>query len=210
MKNINPISGNLKSTIFWCVILLVFSQVVFAQPYPGSVILKDNTVLSGFVMPDHDEGIFFGTAESDVSRAIAPADIQSLTMDINGTAANYIYMEAALPFSKNDTSKLRLMKIVKQGSVGLYEYQVNSAISVAMNGECEVLYIKRDSEAQPEMLCYVIHSMMSGISYRRSKFKEFAAGYFKDCPALVSKINKNEFKVRHYLDIVDFYNAQCK
>jgi hypothetical protein len=200
----------LKSVMCLYGIVLFFSQAALAQPYPGSVTLKDNTVLSGFVMPNHDDGVFFGTAEADVSRAITPADIQSLIIDINGTAAQYIYMEAALPFSKNDTSKLRLMKIVKQGSVSLYEYQVNSAISLAMNGECEVLYVKREAEAQPEMLCYVIHSMMSGVSYRRSKFKEFAAAYFKDCPALVSKTNKNEFKVRHYLDIVDFYNAQCK
>ena len=209
-KTKQPVHFLLNSIMPLCGMLLFFSQLASGQPYPGKVTLKDNSVRTGYIDPDQDNGILFGENKT-TDQTIAAADIQSYTIDVNGTDDHYIYIEALPPFSnKPESVKLRAMKIVKEGSITLYEYHLNSAVSFVMGGDWDVLYVKRDAEAQPTMFCYVEHGMVLGSGYKRPKFKQFAADYFKGCDALVAKINKGDFKPKHALDIVEFFNNQCK
>ena len=46
----------------------------------------------------------------------------------------------------------------------------------------------------------------NGIGY---SFKKKMSEYFKDCPELVKRINKKEFKAKDTIDMVKFYHTQC-
>ncbi len=45
--------------------------------------------------------------------------------------------------------------------------------------------------------------------FGKKKFKESANEFFKDCPEIIRRINKNEFRRSEMDSIVDFYNENC-
>ena len=64
-------------------------------------------------------------------------------------------------------------------------------------------YIKRENEKFATY--YVAFGYIP-----KNKFKKVVRDYFKDCKSLLNKINNNEFKKKHYVEIVEYYNTNCR
>lgn len=64
-----------------------------------------------------------------------------------------------------------------------------------------VYYLSRDNN--DEIFYYMDKNILGG------KFKKSAGKYFKDCPELVKKIQSKEFKRRHIVGIIEYYNKNC-
>ncbi len=64
-------------------------------------------------------------------------------------------------------------------------------------------YVSRDNKD------VVFHLGAKGSLFTKN-FKKAASEYFKDCKALVNKIQKKEFRKKDIIEIVGFYNTNCQ
>lgn len=106
----------------------------------------------------------------------------------------------------------KLLRVKERGKLNLYYTIVNSgAWSAGPNGvmnysggyDTEVYYIG----SKDENIVYETHGLI-GVS--KKKFKKLTNTFFKDCPELMKKITDKEFKKRHIVEIIEFYNDKCK
>jgi len=45
---------------------------------------------------------------------------------------------------------------------------------------------------------------------KRKKFEKVITDYFADCKSIIDKVKKKKFKMKHYREIVEYYNTECK
>lgn len=191
----------------------------YAQPYKGTLTLKNNKSLTGFIKPDSDNGVLFGSINTELTPVVADS-IASYDIHVNGINEYYVFLLAKSTISAKSPPKLRAMKLLKEGSkLNIYEYRMPTILVIALNGaETFELFVQNPDEEEAIFFAARVGDpidtsgafIIGGRKYDRYKFKEFATELFRDCPDLVEKIKKKEFKVKQSLEIIEYYNTQCK
>uniref|UniRef100_UPI003305A725 hypothetical protein n=1 Tax=uncultured Croceitalea sp. TaxID=1798908 RepID=UPI003305A725 len=102
--------------------------------------------------------------------------------------------------------------VLYRGKVNLYMHEIKhlSYADFGVNGiihrgggTSQNYYIKKDKDPVP-VFVYGKSTLSFGKSFRKT-----AMEYFKDCDELVEKIRKREFKRKHLIEIVYFYDKKC-
>lgn len=213
----NISSQSMRNVVLF--LLIINFWIARAQPYSGTVTLISGAQRTGFINHNADNGILFGSAANDLT-AIPAADVASYDIDVNGVLDRYFFVLAKPSFGAKNPAKLRAMKLISEGSkLNVYEYRVSSLMVIAMSGrESFELYVREPGA--DEAVFFSGRSagaidaggaiVVGGRKYDRYKFKDFATEFFKDCPALVQKIKSKELKAKDSLEILEYYNTQCK
>lgn len=198
--------------LLFIISIAFFSINLNAQFYNGSITLNDGEKLTGLIEFNYDDGINYMQSEDDDFLAISADDIRLVQATINDTEENFVFLDAPFSFTKkNETEsiKKRLFRIMVQGRVTLLEYTPSSALLILSSSDINVLYLRKTDNEIPKMFSYIQKGAIIGARYQHRNFKEFTAEYFSDCPALVEKINNKDFKAKHSLEVVEFYNNDC-
>lgn len=100
--------------------------------------------------------------------------------------------------------------VLYRGEVSLYKYSTaasstptwgaNGVMMMHSGGSLDY-YIKKDTESRAT---HVKTDLGFGKSFRKT-----AMEYFKDCEELVEKLKKREFKSKHLIEVVYFYDKKC-
>ncbi|WBX70482.1 hypothetical protein [Tenacibaculum retecalamus] len=115
----------------------------------------------------------------------------------------------------NGKAGSKLLKVKTRGKIDLfYEVRKSGAapmggatggmnFSIGVSSSSEVYYISKKDSPFATKLFHLLDPS-------KRIFKKIIPEYFGDCPELIEKIKKKEYKKRHIVEIVDFYNNQCK
>ncbi|WP_203256620.1 hypothetical protein [Hyunsoonleella ulvae] len=172
------------------ILLCIFSfSVLHAQYSEGKIYLKNDSVSKGLIKVKTFGGIKFKTSENS-----EPLEYDYKTIlgyDVKGWQYRYE--------KKKETRKPELFKLILEGKISLYSNFVYNPGRVDSNGfsigasSSTVYYIK-------------VKEQLLAIGNRLKK-KDIII--FEDCPLLIEKIQKKEFKKWDIYDIVEFYNEDC-
>lgn len=125
--------------------------------------------------------------------------------------------ETKFKFVELFKDKIYLMKIVSEGKATIYGRQkqvtlwamgtpgygppITTFLVPFSVGKYNEFFAIRDGEEFPSAIITV--DLKKG-------FKKKASEYFKDCPSLVEKIMKKEFKKKDIEKVGEYYNSKCK
>ena len=104
------------------------------------------------------------------------------------------------------------VRVIYRGKVNLYAEDLprfmmnqsnmsNQSYAPMFIGGNTIYYLKKDIDS---VATHIKTNFAVGKSFRKT-----AMEYFKDCSELVEKLRKREFKRRHLLDVVYFYDKKC-
>ncbi|AXG73783.1 hypothetical protein DVK85_05850 [Flavobacterium arcticum] len=193
-------------------LVILFSTHINAQFYNGSITLNDGKKLTGLIEFNYDNGINYKKSENADFSAISSDKIKSVQANINDTNESFVFLDAPFSLTRIDEPqniKKRLFRIMSQGKVTLLEYTPSTALVLLYSTEITVLYLQKTDAEMPKMYAYIQRGAVIGARYKRRGFKEFATEYFSDCPTLVEKINNKDFKAKHAIEVIDYYNNSC-
>ena len=190
----------MKQKLTLSLFLLFFISIIQAQKDNGTLIFNDGKTLNGLIKIKGNEIIFKTSKKSE--------------------KVNYNYEKvSAVTFldKKNKTHRFEYIKLDDKNKPQLYYVEINdflklySSVSSSFNmsgglgnnKSTSTFYIKRENE---ELATYFV-----AFGYiPKNSFKNVVFEYFKDCISLVNKFEKKEFKKKHYFEIIEYYNKNCR
>ncbi len=206
----------LKTTLV-ILIILFFNNLGYSQKYfPGEVILKNGTKLTGllylpFVL--NQKSIYYKSTEKAVERKIKSDSVNRLSMISDGgktnTLVNIVYSKR-----KKDNG---FVLLVTEGFANLY-FNGDNGISVDKHGDLIPMATSVAGRSMPEFYYYIqckdeqyptllaITSPSKTMFGQTRTFRKAAAEYFHDWPELVNRINDKEFTVNDIEKVVSLYN----
>ncbi len=109
--------------------------------------------------------------------------------------------------NKRDKVKDENVEVLIKGNLNLYMKSnnlasVNASTGVMTNNQTTTYYIKKKGEP------YAVFYLGKGYSPPKS-FKNVIEENFKDCPDIIEKFENKTFKKKHFIEIVEYYNANC-
>jgi len=194
----------MKKILFILAILVVLPLA--AQKQEATLYFKDSTVLKGLAKITHSKSILFKKNKEDKKIEYTFEDLRSIEIKENKRSKNFtIYCYKIIP--KNGYT---LLKQIEKGKVNLYMFfDVFHSSKSGPNGSMTMssssinrYYIAKDDKE------IVTHLGSNGLLFDK-KFKKAASTYFKDCPELVTKIQKKKYKKKHIEELVKYYNEKC-
>ena len=199
---------SLKTYITICIIsILSFSCALSNKT---TLYFNDGKEKVGVGKLASDYQIKFKT-EGSKSKKYHFKDLKSVKMDTYDGTKKYIYLKV------KGKGLYSIVEEVSLGSVNLYKkvsegYTAGAPMGGVGSGapmmtsehyySISNYYVKKGNEAE------ITH--LGSTSLFSKNFKKAASLYFKDCQALVNKIEQKEFKKRDIEKIVTFYNQECK
>lgn len=190
------------------VILLFCSFCVltaYAQKSPAKIVFKDGTILNGlgrlsgkndikFKLTKDSKGIKYSFDDLEYAELGDPFDPKKyVQFAVEGERHPLIVEEVIV-------GKISLYTITYPGQRAGYGTGVpgyNTGIPSNQD-----TYVRKGDE---DVLVDYKRMLRKGKS-KLNTLKHF----FADCPSLVSKITKKEIKTSHFIDMVEYYNEQCK
>jgi hypothetical protein len=211
MAGINelPIMFKQKTTEMKKLLILFFliSLNSYAKYFEGKVILKDKTEMSGFIELGKNSSINYKSDKKSKKEEIYAEKIERIL--IIDKKQNINIYEFHLTITKGvvgNNENMRLLQVLLEGKVNLYgtstSFTYNTGFGISGH-DSSTYFIKRKEEDKPVFFIafgYIV----------KQNFKDFVNEYFKDCGTLIDKVEKKEFKEKHYTEIVEFYNNNCK
>jgi hypothetical protein len=180
-----------------------YSQTIGIITDNSIVYLKNNTVLNGRTR--------IGTKglrikhNSDKFKVYMGKEIDSVLIPIENGVCKFVYLP--LKYKNGKYKDFRLMQPILIGEkISIYNYGeavfLGEGLGVfGKDDQANFLYAIRRNEKTPTFI---------GSNYGFHKgFKKEGPEYFKDCPALVSKINDGVFTKENVLDAINFYENNC-
>lgn len=124
---------------------------------------------------------------------------RALDSIISHKGSNFIKSRepAVYKFIPISNTRGALMEILERGKCTLYVWRYASG-----GGSSTNFYTYREGEGVPKIL--VTRDFLSPLN-----FIDDTSEYFKDCPALVDKIQNKDYKKKETQEMVRFYNAVC-
>lgn len=201
-------SKQLLTSVFFLICILS----LHAQKNKAILTFKDGEILTGLGKLKRDAVKFKSTKDAK-SVKYKFNNLEEAKIYYSGEAVTYVYKRV-----KGFSSPIVVEQVVT-GKVSLYKKVINGYTSKVVGGfnkgfgnsgfglnrrhhySIKNYYVQRNNKE--EMFNLGSNQLFS------KNFKKAAADFFKDCPLLVSKIRKKEFRKKHILKIVEFYNQQC-
>lgn len=212
------------------ILLLLVSLNAFADFKPGTMSFRDGTSQQGFIeVPDDSENskIRFRKEEKGKTEKFPLELIQSFVITNNkGQTVKFAITHLAYfkPFSKGTAitihKKWACVQVLKEGKINLYTawYLTAGAGGGAVGGATISggslttgdMYINRPGE---DHALEFYSGDPSGFSITIGSWKYFTSQvekhFGKECPELVQKIDKDDFKKNGYKRIVELYEQYC-
>ncbi|GAL63294.1 hypothetical protein [Algibacter lectus] len=167
-----------------------------AQSKKGTIYLKDSTELKGLVKAKMLGGIKY------------KANLNSDIIHYENSQLNGYDIEREDKSVERYRFKLvqgisRKMKIVQLGKINLYSVFVTnsgSAMGMGMGAGMSL----------PASSGYVYFLEKNNVTIRTGAWlKKRKFNLIEDCPTLIDKIKKKEFKKKQVVDIINYYNKEC-
>lgn len=212
-------SVSIKSKAAWLLMFFVLAVVsTQAQKFfKAQLVLTNHTQLEGFVQPPgtpNDKRVKFKSTENAEVRKIESTTIQLIIVHASDGSQSVL---ERIPINKKNTAFCFLMV---EGYADLY--LTGDIISVSKTGELSpsssyvvgrslpyfTYLIRRPGETYVSELAMTSPSktMLGAKKY----FRKLAAAYFSDYPALVERINDEEFTEKDVERVVAIYNDYKK
>lgn len=106
----------------------------------------------------------------------------------------------------------KLLRVKERGALNLY-YTIaksggwstgpNGVMTYSGGFDTEIYYLG-DKDAS------IVYETQGLIGISKKKFKKLTDKFFSKCAELVKKIKNKEYKKRHIVEIVTYYNSKCK
>ncbi|MBL4662199.1 MAG: hypothetical protein JKY22_01225 [Flavobacteriaceae bacterium] len=161
-----------------------------AQFKEGTIYLKDSTEIKGLIKFKTFGGVKYKEDEGSDIREYEDSQLSGYDINENGIIKKYRSKKVGANFP-------RIMKIEKLGKINLYSIFGSNAGSAMGLG-------------LPVSEGYVFFLEKNNITIRTgAKFKNGKLHLIEDCPTLIDKIKKKEFKKRDVIEIIDYYNKKC-
>ena len=182
---------------------ILLGTTLYAKKVNGIIITNKDTLHVKIIVPI----VLFSAAneiqslqhkikyfDSDGNKVkVDPAITKEVRLTINNKERRLIkLMNSNFLFKKHANFPCIFLEIIKDGKLKVYNYYFTT-------GSGNNQYSSQWHVIQKEDGWLV---EVKGIDFR---FR--LNTFFKDCPELVNKIEKREFKMRHFWDIVKFYDA---
>ncbi len=194
----------MKKLIFILAFLVVLPLA--AQKQEAILYFKDSTVLKGLAKITHGKSILFKKNKDDKKIEYTFEELRCVEIKEKKKSENFTtYCYKIIP--ENGYS---LLKQIEVGKVNLYKFfDVYHSSKSGPNGS---MTTKNSSISRyyiaKENIEIVTHLGSNGLFFDK-KFKKAASNYFKDCPELVTKIQKKKYKKKHIEELVKYYNEKC-
>lgn len=188
-------------------LLLLLSFNTYAKYLEGKIILKDKTEMTGLIELGKNNSINYKTDKKSKKQEISAEKIESvLIIDKKQNINKYEFHLTSTKGAVGNKEKMRLLQVLVDGKVKLYgtstSFTYNNGIGVSGHSS-STYFLKRNDEIKP--VFYIAFGYIV-----KQNFKDFIKEYFKDCEALISKVENREFKEKHYTEIIEYYNTNCK
>ena len=167
--------------------LMLFFLISNAQFKAGKIYLKDGNIKNGLIKERKFGGIKYKDNENSKAE---PYDYNHITgYDITEKGVvKYRYKKVGNNFPQ-------IMKVVRLGKINLYNIIVaNREISTGIKVSTSLLYFMEKNTVTIRI---------------GRKFNKNELNFFEDCPLLLKKIKKKEFKKKDVYKVVNFYNNNC-
>ena len=177
----------MKNTLTLLAILsFLFTNAQFNE---GIVYLKGSTNLKGLIKIKTFGGIKYKENDSSDIKTYEDSQLNGYDITDNGILKRYRY--------KNVQGIYRRMKIEKLGKINLYSIFVSnsgSAMGMGLPASSGNVYFLEKNNV----------TIRTG-----ARFKNGKSYLIEDCPILIDKIKKKEFKKREVIKIIEYYNKNC-
>lgn len=194
------------------ILLIVLSSTIsYSQRQKATLFFKDGTKIEGLAkITSFGDKIKFKKNKKSEKVFYNSQQIDKIVIRENDVDKTYQYK-----IIKNKNTP-QLLEPLKEGKVTLYrdlKQGYNPGMSMGGFGaggmtfgggsySISSYYVSKDGGN------IVIHLGDSGTIFTKN-FKKAASEYFSDCAELVKKIETREYKKRHIVEIVEFYNENC-
>jgi hypothetical protein len=194
---------------FLLVLVMVTSFTLYAaQEIPGTIVFHNETVDVTLLVP---VGLFGGDPNTEaMQKGIKYRDSHgkkhklkpAQAIEFSFTYEGKVWRMVSSDYTSGLFSKGIFLLQLVDGPVKMFEYTYTTRSAGGPNGVGGMTTTT------------TINLMQRGneplYALRLFGFKKDMAEYFKDCPALVALIEGKEFKKRDLMEIVHYYNYQCK
>ena len=197
------------------------------NPYEKATLkLRNGKVIEGEAKITYEKEVKF--RKDNIKEKYDYRTLESFKLIKDGKTASYIYKIIV-------GKKPRLMKVVREypGRINLFviEYRQNSSsgtFSTPQSSQIntpagDVVVTNPGSPVNSGVSLGVVNEYYankgSGLEvtkigddhpvFGKRQFKKAINEFFKDCPEIINKVKKNEFRRRDMVSIVDFYNENC-
>ena len=190
--------------------LLLASQGMEAQKTDATLTFKNGQVSKGFAEIKGRHYVKFRQSKEIKPEKIHFSELEKVAIEFEEGTTTYVYLP------KKGKKKSKIYKRLYQGDVSLYMWNTggsnvgyNAAAPGTMGGNrvvgssfyWETYFIKRK---QDDGLTLFFGTSGYVRGYRRAVRK-----FFNDCPELLEKVKNKEFKRKHVIETIEFYNQNC-
>ena len=185
-------------------LFLILSFTTYANYLKGTIILKDKTEMAGLIELGKNNSVNFKTDKKSIKVEISAEKIESVL--IIGNKQNINKYEFHLTSTKTIVGNkeiMRLLQVLIDGKMKLYGTSTSFTNYNGTGYSSSTYFLKRNDEIKPVFFVafgYIV----------KQNFREFIKEYFKDCEAIISKVERKELKEKNYTEIVEYYNSTCK
>lgn len=191
-------------------LVLLISSSAFSQKERCTVYFKDGKTSEGLGKLKPDGNIKFRLNKDSESEIYQKNLIDKAAINQNGRVEIYKFKKVKEDFPI-------WMKVIVEGKVSLYTndvtgYNFNTAGGNAMGGFGGMSY---GGGGGTVIFYYVNHDgedevfKITSVGNISKNFKNAASYFFKDCPALVEKIQNKTYKKGDLEEMVKYYNSKC-
>ena len=179
-------------------LFLFLWNVSFAQSNEATLFFKDGTSVKGFGTIKKNK-IQFRASLDDQPDLWDEVLVESIVFDPEDTYEKYVFIKP------DKMSKYKVMKVLTEGEVSLYEHVV-------------VDYFDKDdlfgfsygpNKSQPEKINHYVQKKKEEFPTLLKDGFGRIKKYFSDCETLVKKIENNQFYRNEIQQIVEYYNDIC-
>lgn len=196
--------------IFFLSILFSFSS--FSQKTKATIYLTNGESIEGYGSLTGKSKIKFKKAKEEKPTIYRYGEVDSIRIYSNDELNTYVIQKIkgkkkTKTLEQLVVGKINLYRTVHYGNSPRFTQGGNyntggSIFGLGSSFTIKNFYVRRANEKEATYL---------GSTHLFSKsFKKASSEYFKDCPVLVDKIEKGEYKKRDLRAIIEFYNNSCE
>jgi len=182
-------------------VFLFLTVFTYAQKKEGTLIFKDGKTINGLIKTKGSKVLFKQNKQSEI--ITYTHDKLSGIQFIN--KKNKIYKFEYITINPKKEPKLYYVEIdefLKLYSEGNTIFSMQGG-GLGSSRKTSTFYLKKENED--------VATFYTAFGYiPKDKFKKVVNEYFNDCKPLLEKINTKEFKKKHYFEIVEYYNNNCR
>ncbi len=202
---------------------ILCSNLLIAQKNPATIFFKNGTSQEGYVFGDTSWELRFSKELKGKKTKYQFEELDSLHITENNQLVSYHIHKYRFGKNQKKTKNLKYTKVqlIVDGPVQLYIQSLNyntpttTQFTRYPNGHINQktvfladysqysLFVKKPNEEK----LFWLATPQAGLA---RNFKKASLEYFQDCPALVSKLESNEFKRKTAPQMIQFYNNNCQ